>query len=88
MPFQIIRNNIIDVQADAIVNSAAPKVFIGLGVDKAIHEAAGPELFMERKRIGEIKTGEAFISSAFRLRAHYVIHTVGPIWQGGTHNEY
>ncbi|MCF7930786.1 MAG: macro domain-containing protein [Acholeplasmataceae bacterium] len=88
MPFQIIRNNIIDVQADAIVNSADPKVFIGLGVDKAIHEAAGPELFIERKRIGEIKTGEAFISSAFRLRAHYVIHTVGPIWQGGTHNEY
>jgi len=88
MPFQIIRNNIIDVRADAIVNSADPKVFIGLGVDKAIHEAAGPELFMERKRIGEIKTGEAFISSAFRLRAHYVIHTVGPVWYGGVQNEY
>ena len=66
MPLQIIRNNIIDIQADAIVNSADPKVFIGLGVDNAIHEAAGPELLMERKRIGEIKTGEAFISSAFR----------------------
>jgi len=76
------------MQTDAIVNSADPKVLIGLGVDKAIHEAAGPELFMERKRIGEIKTGEAFISSAFRLKAQYVIHTVGPIWQGGTHNEY
>ena len=88
MPLQIVRNNIIDMQVDAIVNSADPKVFIGLGVDKAIHEAAGPELFMERKRIGEIKTGEAFISSAFRLRARYVIHTVGPVWFAGTQNEY
>jgi O-acetyl-ADP-ribose deacetylase (regulator of RNase III) len=88
MPFQIIRDNIINLKADAIVNSAAPNVLIGLGVDKAIHDAAGPDLFTERKRIGEIKTGESFISSAFKLKSKYVIHTVGPIWYGGTHNEY
>ncbi|MBU1143908.1 MAG: macro domain-containing protein [Firmicutes bacterium] len=88
MPFQIIRNNIINVKADAIVNSADPKVFIGLGVDKAIHDAAGPLLFEDRKKIGEIKTGEAYISSAFNLNATYVIHTVGPVWYGGDRNEY
>ena len=88
MPFQIIRDNIINLKSDAIVNSADPKVLIGLGVDKAIHDAAGPELFMERKKIGEIKTGESFISSAFKLKSKYVIHTVGPIWYGGIQNEY
>jgi O-acetyl-ADP-ribose deacetylase len=88
MPFQLIRNNITNIKADAIVNSADPEVLIGLGVDQAIHNAAGPNLFIERQRIGKIKTGEAFISSAFNLDAKYVIHTVGPIWQGGTHHEY
>ena len=88
MPFQIIHDNIINIKADAIVNSADPKVFIGSGVDKAIHDAAGPLLFEERKKIGEIKTGEAYISSAFNLIATYVIHTVGPVWHGGDKNEY
>ena len=87
MPFQIIRENIINMKVDAIVNSANPDVFIGEGVDKAIHDAAGPELFIERTKIGKINTGEAFISSAFHLKSKYVIHTVGPKWIDGRHNE-
>ena len=87
MPFQIIRENIINIKADAIVNSVNPHVMIGSGVDKAIHDAAGPELFIERQKIGEINTGEAFISSAFDLNAKYVIHTVGPVWYDGHQNE-
>ena len=87
MPFQIIRENIINIKADAIVNSANPHVMIGSGVDKAIHDAAGPSLFIERQKIGEINTGEAFISSAFDLNAKYIIHTVGPVWYDGNQNE-
>ncbi len=87
MPFQIIRENIINIKADAIVNSTNPHVMIGSGVDKAIHDAAGPELFIERQKIGEINTGEAYISSAFDLNAKYVIHTVGPDWIDGRHDE-
>ncbi|MDO9629937.1 MAG: hypothetical protein Q7I99_08540 [Acholeplasmataceae bacterium] len=54
MPFQILKDNIINLKSDAIVNSADPKVLIGLGVDKAIHDAAGSNPFIERKKIGEI----------------------------------
>ena len=87
MPFQIIQDNIINIKADAIVNSTNTEVIIGEGLDKAIHDAAGPKLFIERKKIGEINTGEAYISSAFHLNAKYVIHTVGPKWAEGRHNE-
>ena len=87
MPFQIIRNDITKVSADAIVNSAAPDPLIGLGTDFAIHKAAGPELLEARKQIGVIETGQAFATPAFRLQAKYVIHTVSPVWIDGRHRE-
>jgi O-acetyl-ADP-ribose deacetylase (regulator of RNase III) len=87
MPFEIVRNDITKMKVDAIVNSANPHVDIGRGVDGAIHAAAGPELFEARKKIGDIAVGSAVATPAFRLNATYVIHTVGPLWQGGTEHE-
>jgi len=83
MPFEIIRNDITKVTADAIVNSANPRPIVGIGTDSAIHEAAGPELLAARQKIGSIAVGQAAITPAFGLQAKYVIHTVGPIWDGG-----
>ena len=85
MPFQIIRNNIAAVEADAIVNTANPRPLIGDGVDTAIHQAAGPELLAARREIGDIARGQSAITPAFALPAKYVIHTAGPIWQDGLH---
>ena len=87
MPFQIIRNDITKVQADAIVNTANPHPIIGSGTDSAIHEAAGPELLNARKKIGDILPGAAVSTPAFNLPAKYVIHTVGPSWVDGKHGE-
>lgn len=88
MPFQIIRNDITRVEADAIVNTANPKPVIGAGVDSAIYEAAGKQqLLNERKKIGSIAPGEAVATPAFNLNAKYIIHTVGPAWQGGNAGE-
>ena len=87
MPFQIIRNDITNVQADAIVNTANPHPIIGSGTDSAIHEAAGPELLSARKKIGDIPPGAAVSTPAFNLPAKYVIHTVGPSWVDGKHGE-
>lgn len=87
MPFEIVRNDITKMKVDAIVNSANPHVFIGDGVDGAIHAAAGPKLFEARKIIGDISVGTAVATPAFKLNAEYVIHTVGPIWRGGTAHE-
>ena len=83
MPFDIIRNDITLMRADAIVNTANPLPIIGGSSDARIHEAAGPELLEARKKIGPIAVGEAAVTPAFRLGAKYVIHTVGPQWQGG-----
>ena len=83
MPFEIIRNDITLMRADAIVNTANPLPIIGGSSDARIHEAAGPELQEARKKIGPIAVGEAAVTPAFRLGAKYVIHTVGPQWQGG-----
>lgn len=83
MPFEIIRNDITLMRADAIVNTANPLPIIGGSSDARIHEAAGPELLEARKKIGPIAVGEAAVTPAFRLGAKYVIHTVGPQWQGG-----
>ncbi|MBQ8666099.1 MAG: macro domain-containing protein [Lachnospiraceae bacterium] len=89
MPFQIIRNDITKVKADAIVNTANPKPIIGGGTDSAIYEAAGKnKLLAERRKIGDIHRGDARITPAFNLSAKYVIHTVGPAWQGGEHGEF
>lgn len=87
MPFEIVRNDIVNMQVDAVVNTANPKPLIGAGVDAGIHKKAGPMLLEARKKIGCIDFGEAAITAAFGLNAKYVIHTVGPIWQGGTHRE-
>ena len=88
MPFRIIRNNIAAVEADAIVNSADPQPIAGGGADGAIYRAAGKEeLLLARKAIGYIEPGQAFETPAFNLKARYIIHTVGPVWRGGSHSE-
>ncbi len=88
MPFQIIRNDITKVHADAIVNSANPRPVYGSGTDSAVYQAAGAEkLLAERKKIGPIPRGEVAVTPAFDLPAKYIIHTVGPVWEDGTHKE-
>ena len=89
MALQIIRNNIINVEADAIVNTANPSAAVGRGVDQAIYEAAGWEQLLEaREKIGELLPGEAAWTPAFDLHAKYIIHTVGPEWRGGGFGEH
>ena len=88
MPFCIIRNDITKVTADAIVNTANPQARIGGGTDSAIYQASGADaLLAERRKLGDIPVGQAAATSAFGLRAKYIIHTVGPVWQGGIHGE-
>ncbi len=88
MPFQIIRNDITKVKADAIVNTANPKVTVGSGVDTAIYNAAGwDKLFAEREKIGPIERGDVAITPAFDLDAKYIIHAVGCWWEGGDQGE-
>ena len=87
MPFEIVRNDITKMAVDAIVNTANPRPVIGLGTDSMIHEAAGPELLKARQIIGSIEAGHAVITPAYRLKAKYVIHTVGPVWEDGSHDE-
>ncbi len=88
MALQIIRNNIVNVEADAIVNTANPMVAVGRGVDSAIYEAAGRDKLLEaRAAIGEMKTGEVACTPAFELNAKYIIHAIGPAWMGGDHGE-
>ena len=87
MPFEIVRNDITNMCVDAIVNSANPRPVIGLGTDSRIHQKAGPGLLAARQRIGPIAMGQAAITPAFDLNAKYVIHTVGPVWDGGSYGE-
>ncbi len=87
MPFEIIRNNIAEVEADAIVNTANPLPVIGAGTDAAIHEKAGPELLEARKKLRSIPVGQCALTPAFGLKAKWVIHTAGPLWQGGMEQE-
>lgn len=87
MPFEIVRNNIVNMQVDAIVNTTNPTPVIGYGVDAGIHQKAGPALLEARKKVGWIPVGDAAVTPGFELPASYVIHAVCPVWQGGGHGE-
>lgn len=87
MPFEIVRNDITNMQVDAIVNAASRLPRVNAGVDLAIHKKAGPSLLEARKQIGVIQPGSAAVTPAFNLDAEYVIHAATPTWTDGLHGE-
>jgi O-acetyl-ADP-ribose deacetylase (regulator of RNase III) len=93
MPIEVILDDITTLDVDAIVNAANERMLGGGGVDGAIHRAAGPELLAACRSVREVRpgvrcpTGEARLTPGFRLRARHVIHTVGPVWYGGSRGE-